>query len=69
MCNENKPLPKWGDMNPKDRHILLGKIVDAMIYSGIAVMELEMMVERFEKLGYVKSIFLPENEINNENSI
>jgi hypothetical protein len=37
-----------------------------MIYSGVAVMELEIMVERFEKLGYVKSIFLPENEVNNE---
>jgi hypothetical protein len=69
MCNENKPLPKWGDMSPKDRYILLGKIVDAMIYSGVAVMELEIMVERFEKLGYVKSIFLPENEVNNENNI
>jgi hypothetical protein len=69
MCTENKPLPKWGDMNPKDRHILLGKIVDAMIYSGVAVMELEMLVEKFERLGYVKSIFLPENDINNENSI
>jgi hypothetical protein len=38
-----------------------------MIYSGKAVLELEMMVEKFRTAGYVKSIILPEIATN-ENS-
>jgi hypothetical protein len=56
----NKPLPTWCEMSPPDRHKLLGELIDAMIYSGNAVMELEMMVEKFRTAGYVKSIILPE---------
>jgi len=30
-------LPKWPEMNPIERHRLIGELVDAMIYSGQAV--------------------------------
>lgn len=63
----NKPLPTWCEMTQVDRHKLLGELIDAMIYSGNAVLELEMMVEKFRTAGYVKSIILPEIATNEDN--
>lgn len=63
----NKPLPTWCEMTQVDRHKLLGELIDAMIYSGNAVLELEMIVEKFRNAGYVKSIILPEIA-NHENN-
>lgn len=54
-------LPKWGDLNINERHKLLGELIDAMIYHGEAVQQLQLIVEKFKMLGYVKSIILPEN--------
>jgi hypothetical protein len=54
-------LPKWGDLNINERHKLLGELIDAMIYHGEAVQHLQLTVEKFKMLGYVKSIILPEN--------
>jgi hypothetical protein len=58
------PLPKWGDLNTFERHKLLGELIDAMIYSGEAVQHLQVTVEQFRLMGYVKSIILPQNEDN-----
>ena len=54
-------LPKWGDLNINERHKLLGELIDAMIYHAEAVQHLQLIVEKFKMLGYVKSIILPEN--------
>ena len=60
-CKNNtmKQLPKWGDLNTLERHRLVGELIDAMIYSGEAVDELINIVEKFKKLGYVRSVILP----------
>lgn len=55
-------LPTWCDLVPHERHKLLGELVDAMIYSGDAVQEVQQMVERFKSAGYVRSVILPEKE-------
>jgi len=57
--NTMKKLPKWGDLNTLERHRLVGELIDAMIYSGEAVDELINIVEKFKKLGYVRSVILP----------
>lgn len=54
-------LPKWPEMNPIERHKLLGELIDAMIYSGQAVAILKDCVEGFRAAGYIKSVILPEN--------
>jgi hypothetical protein len=53
-------LPKWGDLNTQQRHKLLGELIDAMIYSGEAVIYLQSTVEQFRAMGLIKSIILPE---------
>lgn len=58
------PLPKWGDLNTYERHKLIGELIDSMIYSGEALQYLQVTIEQFRLMGYVKSIILPEtNEI------
>ena len=56
------PLPKWTEMNQHDRHLLIGELIDAMIYSGNAVAILKDCVEGFRSAGYIKSIILPDPE-------
>jgi hypothetical protein len=56
------PLPKWTEMNQHDRHLLIGELIDAMIYSGNAVAVLRDCVEGFRSAGYIKSIILPDPE-------
>ena len=56
------PLRKWGDLNTFERHKLLGELIDSMIYSGEAVQHLQVVVEQFRLMGYVKSIILPQNK-------
>jgi hypothetical protein len=55
-------LPKWPEMNPIERHRLIGELIDAMIYSGEAVVILKDCVEGFRSAGYIKSIILPDNQ-------
>lgn len=55
-------LPKWPEMNTIERHRLIGELVDAMIYSGEAVVILKDCVEGFRAAGYIKSIILPDNQ-------
>ena len=52
-------LPKWTDLLPQDRHQLLGELIDAMIYDGRAVMEVQRMVSQFRTAGYVRNVILP----------
>jgi hypothetical protein len=60
-------LPTWCDLVPHERHQLLGELVDAMIYSPVAVMTIQSLLKGFKKNGYVRSTILPNFE-NNENS-
>ena len=55
-------LPKWPEMNTHERHMLIGELIDAMIYSGAAVAVLKDCVEAFRAAGYIKSIILPDNQ-------
>ncbi len=55
-----KELPTWCELPAPTRHLLLGELIDAMIYSGEALMEVEILIENFKKKGLVKSIILPE---------
>ena len=48
-------------MLPQDRHELLGKIVDAMIYSDDACAIIRALVKTFEDQGMIKSVILPKN--------
>jgi len=57
-------LPKWGDLNINERHKLLGELIDAMIYSGEAVQHLKVTVEQFRSMGYVRSVILPQNQLD-----
>lgn len=59
-------LPTWCDLVPQERHQLLGELVDAMIYSPIAVMTIQSILKGFKRNGYVRSTILPINE-NQEN--
>jgi hypothetical protein len=56
------PLPKWGDLNTYERHKLLGELIDSMIYSGEALQHLQVTIEQFRLMGYVRSVILPQNE-------
>ena len=56
-------LPKWTEMNQHERHLLIGELIDAMIYSGAAVAVLKDCIEAFRAAGYIKSIILPTPEI------
>jgi hypothetical protein len=55
-------LPKWPEMNTIERHKLIGELIDAMIYSGQAVVILKDCVEGFRAAGYIKSVILPDNK-------
>ena len=55
-------LPKWMDLNTVERHKLLGEIIDAMIYSGEAVINAQELIETWRLKGYIKSVILPETE-------
>jgi hypothetical protein len=60
---DNNLLPKWGDLAPVERHELLGKVIDAMIYHGEAVDILQKLVTTFERKGWVHSIILPKDNL------
>ncbi len=55
-------LPKWPEMNTIERHKLIGELIDAMIYSGQAVVILKDCVEGFRAAGYIKSVILPDQK-------
>ena len=58
-------LPKWMDLTTQERHKLLGELIDAMIYSGEAVQYLSTSVEQFRAMGWVRSIIMPDEDLNN----
>lgn len=60
-------LPTWCELVPQERHQLLGELVDAMIYSPIAVMTIQSILKSFKKNGYVRSTILPIDSTTNEN--
>lgn len=60
-----KQLPTWCDLVPMERHKLLGELIDAMIYNGIAVMEVQNLVKKFKLNGYVRSKILDNQTITN----
>jgi len=64
---QDNKLPTWCELVPHERHQLLGELVDAMIYSPIAVMTIQSILKSFKKNGYVRSIILPHDSITNEN--
>jgi hypothetical protein len=61
---QDNKLPTWCDLVPQERHQLLGELIDAMIYSPVALMTLQHLVKSFKKNGYIKSTILPENYTN-----
>ena len=62
-----KKLPTWCEIPQPTRYILLGELIDAMIYSGEALMQVEILIEEFKRKGLVKSIILPlETELDNQ---
>ena len=64
---QDKKLPTWCDLVPHERHQLLGELVDAMIYSPVAVMTIQSILKGFKRNGYVRSTILPPlNENTNE---
>jgi hypothetical protein len=56
--------PTWCDMIQQERYQLLGELIDAMIYSPQAVIEVQQLVNDFKERGLVKSIINPKNESN-----
>lgn len=62
-------LPKWMDLNTYDRHKLLGELIDAMIYSGEAVQDLQERVEKYRAMGWVRSVIMPDLETQFETII
>lgn len=59
-------LPTWCELVPQERHQLLGELIDAMIYSGQAVMEVQSLLTKFRNLGYVRSVILPADTVIDE---
>jgi len=59
MTNEKNQSPTWCDMIQQERYQLLGELIDAMIYSPKAVIEVQQLVNDFKERGLVKSIINP----------
>lgn len=59
MINETNQSPTWCDMIQQERYQLLGELIDAMIYSPQAVIEVQQLVNDFKEHGLVKSIINP----------
>lgn len=53
-------MKKWMDLPPQERHMLIGEIIDAMIYHGEAVDKVKELLEEFRSLGYIRNIILPD---------
>jgi hypothetical protein len=51
--------PTWCDLIQQERYQLLGELIDAMIYSPKAVIEVQQLVNSFKERGLVKSIINP----------
>lgn len=56
--NTKEKLPNWCELLPQERHQLLGELVDAMIYSGVATMAVQDLLRKFKKSGFVKNKIL-----------
>lgn len=57
--SEVEPYPTWCEMIQQERYQLLGELIDAMIYSPDAVIEVQQLVNDFKERGLVKSIINP----------
>jgi hypothetical protein len=58
-------MAKFMDLTPPDRHQLIGKLIDAMVYDDDALKQVQQLVEMFEAEGKVRSKFFP-NDLNLE---
>ena len=54
---------KWMDLHPETRYILLGELIDAMIYHADAVTTLMDIRQDFRINGYIKSKIMPDEII------
>ena len=55
----------WMDLLTNDRHMILGSVIDGMIYHYECVNEVREMLERWDENGFLKSIILPDDEPDN----
>ena len=55
----------WMDLLTNDRHMILGQVIDGMIYHYECVNEVREMLQRWDENGLLKSIILPESEPDN----
>ena len=53
---------KWIDLLTNDRHMILGQVIDGMIYHYECVNEVREMLQRWDENGFLKSIILPNSE-------
>ena len=53
---------KWIDLLTNDRHMILGQVIDGMIYHYECVNEVREMLQRWDENGFLKSIILPDSE-------
>lgn len=51
----------YQEMLPIERQLLVGKIVDLLIYDATFFKQMVKVVEFKEELGMIKSKFMPEN--------
>jgi hypothetical protein len=61
MINETNQSPTWCQMIQQERYQLLGELIDAMVYSPVAVVEVQQLVNSFKERGLIKSIINPIN--------
>jgi hypothetical protein len=59
---------RWTELPPHHRHILIGEVIDAMIYHSEAVTEVIALLQTFRERGFVRSIILPELPTNKTNN-
>ena len=52
---------KWTDLVPQERQILIGELIDAMIYNDQALTEVQTLLDSFRQRQMVKSIVLPQS--------
>lgn len=56
-------MNKFMELLPIERYVLIGKLIDAMIYDADAVDRVQKLVEEFEADGKIKSTFFPDESI------
>lgn len=57
-------MNKLMDLLPFERYMLIGKLVDAIVYDAEALQKVQALVEQFEAEGKIKSTFFPDATIS-----